>query len=80
MDEGTEPIELSEASVERVAGRLAELVAPRLLSQHQAVSSSRTSEEEGRSQQGEKHINRVSTNARVPRGGSDIEGKVNEAG
>ena len=55
-DEGAEPIELSEASVERVAGRLAELVAPRLLSQNPAGSSSHTTEEEGGSQKGEKHV------------------------
>ena len=67
-DEGTEPIKLSEASVERVAGRLAELVAPRLLSQNPAGSSSHTTEEEGGSQKGEKHV--YSTKA--PRGGLDM--------
>ena len=55
-DEGAEPIELLEASVEQVAGHLAELVAPRLLSQNPAGSSSHTAEEEGGSQKGEKHI------------------------
>ena len=55
-DEGVEPIELSEASVERVAGRLTEHVAPRLLSQNPAGSSSHTTEEEGGSQKGEKHV------------------------
>ena len=55
-------------------------MAPRLLSQHQVGSSSHTSEEEGSSQQGEKHVNQVSTIAQVPRGGSDMEGKFNKAG
>ena len=43
-DEGTEPMELSEVSVERVAGRLAELVAPQLLSQNPAGLSSHTTD------------------------------------
>ena len=67
-DEGAEPIKLSEASVERVAGRLTELVALRLLSQNPAGSSSHTTEEEGGSQQGEKHVNLV----KAPRGGLDM--------
>ena len=56
VDEGAEPIELSEASVKRVAGRVTEVVAPRLLSQNPAGSSSHTTEEEGGSQKSEKHV------------------------
>ena len=52
-------VELSDAIVERVAGRLAELVAPRLLT-HTTPASPRdhASEGEGSGSQGEKHIQR----------------------
>ena len=54
MAEGVESIELSDAVIERVAGRVAELVAPRLSSQGPANPNGLTPEGEGGSSQGER--------------------------
>jgi len=54
-EEGVESIELSDAVIERVAGRVAELVAPRLSSQGPANPNGLTPEGEGGSSQGERY-------------------------
>ena len=75
-DEGAEPIKLSEASVEQVAGHLTELVAPRSLSQNLVGSSSHTTEEEGGSQQGEKHVNLVFSTGHMEKQETEMKWKL----
>ena len=55
MVEGVESIELSDAVIEQVACRVAELVAPRLSSQGPANPNGITPEGEGGSSQGERY-------------------------